>query len=43
MKVLARACGHDRLDQLELRDLTTFDVDTARLAGVPYAGIMPLT
>jgi methylamine---glutamate N-methyltransferase subunit C len=42
MKVLARACGHERLDQLALRDLTTFDVDTARLAGVPYAGVMPL-
>lgn len=39
MAVLARACGHHRLDQFSLDDLTTFDRDMAHLAGVPYGGI----
>jgi methylamine---glutamate N-methyltransferase subunit C len=39
MSVLARACGHDRLDQFELDDLTTFDRDMAHLAGVAYGGV----
>ncbi len=42
MKVLARACGHDRLDQFSLHDLTTYDRDLAYLTGVPYAGVVPL-
>ena len=41
MKVLARACGHDRLAAFELRDLTTFDRDLAALTGVRYAGVVP--
>jgi len=40
MKVLARACGHDRLSGFELRDLTTFDRDLAALTGVRYAGVV---
>lgn len=39
MTVLARAAGHDHLNQFNLEDLTTFDVDMARLAGVVYGGV----
>ena len=39
MTVLARAAGHDHLNQFHLEDLTTFDVDMARLAGVAYGGV----
>jgi nitrite reductase/ring-hydroxylating ferredoxin subunit len=40
MQVLARACGHSHLRDFSLDDLTTFDADLARLAGVPYAGVI---
>jgi len=39
MQVLARACGHDHLNQFELRDLTTINHDIAKLTGVRYAGV----
>ncbi len=39
MKVMARACGHERLDQFSPRDLTTFDRDLHHLSGVPYGGL----
>ena len=42
MKVLARACGHDDLSKLSLRDLTTWKLDVANLTGVRYAGVGPL-
>ena len=42
MTVLARACGHERLDQFELADLTTFDREMAHLAGVAYGGVGPI-
>ena len=42
MVVLARACGHRRLADFDLDDLTTFDRDFAYLSGVPYAGAVPL-
>lgn len=42
MAVLARACGHRRLADFTLDDLTTFDRDFAYLSGVPYAGVTPL-
>ena len=42
MKVLARACGHNRLDQLCLDDLTTYDRDMAYLTGIRYGGVVPL-
>ncbi len=42
MKVLARACGHSRLDQLCLDDLTTYDRDMAYLTGIRYGGVVPL-
>ncbi len=41
MKVVARACGHDDLNQFSLDDLTTFDRDMHHLTGIPYAGVNP--
>lgn len=42
MQVLARACGHDHLNQFELDDLTTWNRDVAYLTGVHYGGLTPL-
>ncbi|MFQ5419748.1 MAG: glutamate synthase-related protein [Anaerolineae bacterium] len=42
MQVLARACGHDHLNQFELADLTTWNRDIAYLTGVQYAGVTPV-
>jgi len=42
MQVMARACGHDHLNQFNLNDITTWKRDVAYLTGVPYAGVMPL-
>jgi len=42
MNVLARACGHTRLDQLNVDDLTTWKRDMAHLTGISYAGVTPL-
>ncbi len=39
MKVLARACGHDHLEQFGMRDLTTWNRELAHLTGVRYAGV----
>ena len=39
MGVLARAAGHDHLNQFSIDDLTTFDADMARLSGVAYGGV----
>jgi len=41
MVVLARACGHARLGDLNADDLTTFDRDMHHLTGVAYAGVQP--
>lgn len=41
MTVLARACGHDRLTDFAVDDLTTFDRDLHHLAGLPYGGLTP--
>ncbi len=43
MKVMARACGHDRLSGFNIDDLTTFDQNMAALSGVSYAGVLQLT
>ncbi len=40
MQVVARACGHSSVHDMELADLTTFDRDLAHLAGVPYGGVL---
>ncbi|MGI9284208.1 MAG: hypothetical protein ACR2P1_02370 [Pseudomonadales bacterium] len=39
MQVMARACGHDHLNQFALHDLTTFKKDMAELSGVRFGGI----
>ncbi len=39
MGVLARACGHTRLDQFCTDDLTTFDRDMAHLTDIAYGGV----
>jgi len=39
MQVMARACGHTRLDQFSADDLMTFDREMTALSGVRYAGV----
>lgn len=39
MGVLAKACGHERLDQFSVDDLTTFDREMSMLSGVRYGGV----
>ena len=39
MQVMARACGHDHLNQFNQKDLATFDYEMARLSGIVYAGM----
>jgi glutamate synthase domain-containing protein 2 len=41
MQVMARACGHNHLNQFNKDDLATFNSDMARLTGVDYAGYNP--
>ncbi|MBT8073679.1 MAG: glutamate synthase, partial [Xanthomonadales bacterium] len=40
MQVMARACGHDRLDQFAIDDLATWNRDMAMLSGVRYSGVL---
>lgn len=42
MKVMARACGHNHLNQFQINDLTTWKRDIAYLTGVAYGGVVPL-
>lgn len=39
MKILARACGHDHLNQFSEHDLTTFKTQMADLTGIQYGGM----
>ena len=39
MQVMARACGHSHLNQLNKDDLATWHHDMARLSGVVFSGI----
>jgi len=39
MSVLARAMGHTHLNELNIRDLTTFDREMAHLTGIAYGGV----
>ena len=39
MSVMARACGHDALDQFSTRDLTTWKREVADLTGIRFAGV----
>ena len=41
MQVMARACGHDHLNQFERDDLATWKRDMALLSGVRFAGVLP--
>jgi len=38
MQVMARACGHDHLNQFNKHDLATWHHDLAQLSGVQYSG-----
>lgn len=42
MKVMARACGHRHLRELNRRDLTTWKREMALLSGAPWGGVVPL-
>ncbi|MCB0209638.1 MAG: alpha-hydroxy-acid oxidizing protein [Anaerolineae bacterium] len=42
MQVLARACGHNHLNQFNIHDLTTYKRDIAYLTGIAYGGVVPL-
>lgn len=39
IKVVARACGHDDVNNFRFEDLTTIDFDMHRLTGIAYAGV----
>lgn len=39
MKILARACGHNHLNQLSEEDLVTWKKDMHELSGVAFAGV----
>ena len=41
MKVLARACSHNDLNQFCVDDLTTFNRDMSHLTGITYGGLTP--
>lgn len=42
MKVMARACGHERLSEFDVLDLTTWKQELALLTGVPFGGVTPV-
>ena len=42
IKVLARACGHSRLDLFNIKDLVTLNREMACLTGIEYAGVSTL-
>ncbi len=39
MKVMARACGHEHVNEFQLNDLTTWKQDMANLSGISYGGV----
>ncbi len=39
MQVMARACGHDHLNQFTSNDITTWKREMADLSGIAYAGV----
>lgn len=41
MKIMARACGHDRLDEFRSSDLVTWKRDMAEMTGIRYGGVSP--
>jgi glutamate synthase domain-containing protein 2/CDGSH-type Zn-finger protein len=40
MKVMARACGHDDLQNFNRQDLTTWDKEMSELSGVQFGGVI---
>ncbi len=40
LKVIARSCGYDDVSKFNTNDLSTFDYDMHRLAGINYAGVI---
>ena len=42
MQILARACGHAKLSDFNIHDLTTWKRDIAYLTGIRYSGVVPL-
>ncbi len=40
MSVMARACGHNRLDQFNEKDITTCKKEMSQLTGIKYAGML---
>ena len=41
MQVMARACGHDHLQQFNSKDITTWKKEMAGLTGIQFAGFEP--
>ncbi|MDQ6992833.1 MAG: glutamate synthase-related protein [Mariprofundus sp.] len=39
MQVMARACGHDHLNQFNINDLSSWKKEISDLSGIPYAGL----
>jgi glutamate synthase domain-containing protein 2 len=39
MKILARACGHERLSEFSIDDLSTWKTEIADLTGIRFAGV----
>ncbi len=42
IQVMARACGHDHINQFCIDDLTTWQRDMAHLTGIAYGGVSAL-
>jgi glutamate synthase domain-containing protein 2 len=42
MQVMARACGHNHLNQFNKNDIATFNRDLAYLTGIKYGGVVSL-
>lgn len=38
MQVMARACGHEHLNQFNHHDLATFNADLAKISGISFSG-----
>ncbi len=42
IKVIARACGHEHVQDFSFNDLSTFNYEMHRLTGINYAGMKPV-
>ena len=43
MAVMARACGHNHINQFNRDDLATWDREMVMLSGIEYSGFIPVT